>query len=115
MGDQSPPTRIRLDGRTTWAKRAKHLELQFLAALGSAATGWQRLQCRQAALLAVACEQATTRFVAGDATVTPDDISRLTSTARRCLVDTIGIGPREAGSSEPAIDVLGLLRSKYGE
>jgi hypothetical protein len=29
-------------------------------------------------------------------------------------VDTIGIGPREAGS-EPVIDVLGLLRSKYGE
>ena len=112
MGNQSRP--IRLDGRTRWAKRAKRLEHEFLTALGANATGWQQLQCRQAALLAVACEQATTRFVVGDSTVTPDDISRLTSTARRCLADTIGIAPRDAGTEAP-IDMFDMLRRKYGE
>jgi hypothetical protein len=105
--------RIRLDGRTALGRRARALERSFLAALPSDAAEWQKLQCKQAALLVIAAERATTQYVLGVAGVTPDDISRLTSTARRHVGDVVGIRPSD-GEPEPVNYAALALARRYG-
>src|SRR5260221_2595517 len=88
-------TRLRtvaeLDGRTTAARRAGTLVATFEAALGGELTAALRLAVHNAAALSAIAEDAQAKRLAGDTSITLDDLVRATSAARRAVRD-LGIG-----------------------
>jgi hypothetical protein len=76
-----------LDGRTTAARRAGALVATFEAELGGELTGAQRLAVHNAAALTAIAEDAQARRLAGDTSITLDDLVRATSAARRAVRD----------------------------
>lgn len=77
----------KLDGRTRPAKRAKAHKARLLAALGGTATPAQALAVDRAAMLLALAEESRARRLAGDSSVTLDDVIRLDGAVRRCLRD----------------------------
>jgi hypothetical protein len=86
-----------LDGRTIAAKRAAALAETFAAELGQL-TPAQRVRVETAAALSAISEDAQTRRLAGDDSITLDDLVRAVSAARRAVRD-LGI---KSGNAEPA-------------
>jgi hypothetical protein len=82
-----------LDGRTNAAKRATALAEAFRAELGDL-TPMQRIRVETAAALSAIAEDAQTRRLAGDTSVTLDDLVRAVSAARRAVRD-LGIDDRK--------------------
>jgi hypothetical protein len=92
----------RLDGRTRLARRAKQLVQAFSGELAGDLSPAKAMQIRRAAELAAIAEHARTRRMAGDATISLDDIVRLDSAARRAVrdLDLPAPGARPAESLE---------------
>jgi len=105
----APPTKARgktrlktlsaLDGRTTAAKRAAALAATFTSELGGKLTPAQTVRVEAAAALSAIAQDCQTRRLAGDVTVTLDDLVRATSAARRAVKD-LGL-PKTPPTSGP--------------
>jgi hypothetical protein len=76
-----------LDGRTTAAKRAAALAATFTSELGGKLTPAQTVRVEAAAALSAIAQDCQTRRLAGDTSVTLDDLVRATSAARRAVRD----------------------------
>ncbi len=99
-----------LDGRTVAARRAAALAETFAAELGEL-TPAQRIRVETAAALTAIAEDAQTRRLGGDTSITLDDLVRATSAARRAVRD-LGLDRKR----EPAGLTLGdLLRADLEE
>jgi hypothetical protein len=81
-----------LDRRTRASRRAALLADAFAAEIGGQITDSLRIRIETAAALSVIAEDAQTRRLAGDSSVSLDDLVRAVSAARRALRD-IGIRP----------------------
>jgi hypothetical protein len=81
-----------LDRRTRASRRAALLAGAFAAEIGGQITDSLRIRIETAAALSVIAEDAQTRRLAGDSSVSLDDLVRAVSAARRALRD-IGIRP----------------------
>jgi len=81
-----------LDRRTRASRRAAVLAQAFAAEIGGQITDSLRIRIETAAALSVIAEDAQTRRLAGDSSVSLDDLVRAVSAARRALRD-IGIKP----------------------
>ena len=81
-----------LDRRTRASRRAAALAEAFAAEIGSQITDSLRIRIETAAALSVIAEDAQTRRLAGDSSISLDDLVRAASAARRALRD-IGIKP----------------------
>ena len=93
----SPPksrllTLSHLDRRTRASRRAALLARAFAAEIGGQITDSLRIRIETAAALSVIAEDAQTRRLGGDSSVSLDDLVRAVSAARRALRD-IGIRP----------------------
>jgi hypothetical protein len=106
--DCTPPIRAKarlrtlesLDGRTIGARRAKELAKGFAAELAAGGlTATQRLAIERAAQLVAVAEDARVRRLAGDPSVTLDDVVRTDGAASRA-VRALGIKPG-AGPAYP--------------
>jgi hypothetical protein len=91
-----------LDGRTTAARRAGALVATFEAALGGQLTGAQRLAMHNAAALTAIAEDAQAKRLAGDTTITLDDLVRATSAARRAVRD-LGLDRKREPTAAPSL------------
>jgi hypothetical protein len=84
-------TRLRtlrsLDGRTKAARRAAELAQALAAELGTDISDVMRTRIESAAALTAIAEDCQTRRLAGDGSVTLDDLVRATSAARRAVRD----------------------------
>ena len=93
-----PPSKTRLltlghlDRRTRASRRAAALAEAFAAEIGGQITYSLRIRIETAAALSVIAEDAQTRRLAGDSSISLDDLVRAVSAARRALRD-IGIKP----------------------
>jgi hypothetical protein len=76
----------RLDGRTRMARRIKQLTKAYLAALAGPSPV-QVAQIKRAAEMTALAEQARAKRMAGDESVSWDDVVRLDSAARRAVRD----------------------------
>jgi hypothetical protein len=97
LGPESPSkarilTLGHLDRRTRASRRAAALAEAFAAEIGGSITDSLRIRIETAAALSVIAEDAQTRRLAGDSSVSLDDLVRAVSAARRALRD-IGIRP----------------------
>jgi hypothetical protein len=81
-----------LDRRTRASRRAAALAEAFAAEIGGQISDSLRIRIETAAALSVIAEDAQTRRLAGDSSVSLDDLVRAVSAARRALRD-IGIRP----------------------
>jgi hypothetical protein len=81
-----------LDRRTRASRRAAALAEAFAAEIGGQITDSLRIRIETAAALSVIAEDSQTRRLAGDSSVSLDDLVRAVSAARRALRD-IGIRP----------------------
>jgi hypothetical protein len=81
-----------LDRRTRASRRAAALAEAFAAEIGSQISDSLRIRIETAAALSVIAEDAQTRRLAGDSSISLDDLVRAASAARRALRD-IGIKP----------------------
>jgi hypothetical protein len=81
-----------LDRRTRASRRAAALAEAFAAELGGQITDSLRIRIETAAALSVIAEDAQTRRLVGDSSISLDDLVRAVSAARRALRD-IGIRP----------------------
>jgi hypothetical protein len=81
-----------LDRRTRASRRAAALAEAFAAEIGGRITDSLRIRIETAAALSVIAEDAQTRRLAGDSSISLDDLVRAVSAARRALRD-IGIKP----------------------
>src|SRR5262249_18782996 len=94
--DSSSKARIltlsHLDRRTRASRRAAALGESFAAEIGGQITDSLRIRIETAAALSVIAEDAQTRRLSGDSSISLDDLVRAVSAARRALRD-IGIGP----------------------
>jgi hypothetical protein len=81
-----------LDRRTRASRRAAVLAQAFAAEIGCPITDSLRIRIETAAALSVIAEDAQTRRLAGDTSVSLDDLVRAVSAARHALRD-IGIRP----------------------
>ena len=94
----TPPSKVRiltlghLDRRTCASRRAAALAEAFAAEIGGQITHSLRICIETAAALSVIAEDAQTRRLAGDSSVSLDEVVRAVSAARRALRD-IGIRP----------------------
>src|SRR5262249_4284809 len=96
----APETRLKvriltlghLDRRTRASRRAAALAEAFAAEIGGQLTDSLRIRIESAAALSVIAEDVQTRRLAGDSSVSLDDLVRAVSAARRALRD-IGIRP----------------------
>jgi len=84
-----------LDGRTVGARRARELALAFDAELGGNVTGALRAAIERAATLTALAEDAQARRLAGDLSVTLEDLVRIDNAAMRA-VKQLGIKPAAA-------------------
>jgi hypothetical protein len=94
--DPEPKARLltlgHLDRRTRASRRAAALAEGFAAEIGGQITDSLRIRIETAAALSVIAEDAQTRRLAGDSSISLDDLVRAVSAARRALRD-IGIKP----------------------
>jgi hypothetical protein len=94
--DPQPKARLltlgHLDRRTRASRRAAALAEGFAAEIGGQITDSLRIRIETAAALSVIAEDAQTRRLAGDSSISLDDLGRAVSAARRALRD-IGIRP----------------------
>jgi hypothetical protein len=90
-----------LDGRTIAARRAAQLAKGFEAELGGTLSATQRLAVEQASALAAIAEDAQARRLAGDMTVSLEDLVRATNAATRA-VKALNIKPA-APASPPSL------------
>jgi hypothetical protein len=81
-----------LDRRTRASRRAAGLAEAFAAEIGGQITDSLRIRVETAAALSVIAEDAQTRRLTGDSSISLDDLVRAVSAARRALRD-IGIRP----------------------
>jgi len=81
-----------LDRRTRALRRAALLADAFATEIGGHITDSLRIRIETAAALSVIAEDAQTRRLAGDSSVSLDDLVRSVSAARRALRD-LGIRP----------------------
>jgi hypothetical protein len=95
-----------LDRRTRASRRAAALAEAFAAEIGGQITDSLRIRIETAAALSVIAEDAQTRRLAGDSSISLDDLVRAVSAARRALRD-IGIKPNVKR------DQLGPTLSEY--
>jgi hypothetical protein len=95
-----------LDRRTRAARRAAALAEAFAVEIGGQITDSLRIRVETAAALSVIAEDAQTRRLAGDPSVSLDDLVRAVSAARRALRD-IGIKPNAKREQ------LGLTLAEY--
>jgi hypothetical protein len=86
-----------LDGRTHAARRAAALAEMFSAELGQL-TPAQQIAVQNAAALAAIAEDAQARRLAGDPTISLDDLVRAVSAARRAVRD-LGLDRRRVPAS----------------
>jgi hypothetical protein len=84
-----------LDGRTIAARRAAQLAKGFEAELGGTLSATQRLAVEQASALAAIAEDAQARRLAGDMTISLEDLVRATNAATRA-VRALNIQPAAA-------------------
>jgi hypothetical protein len=92
-----------LDGRTVGARRARELAQSFEAELGGTVTSAQRAAIERAATLMALAEDAQARRLAGDPSVSLEDLVRIDNAAMRA-VRQLGIKPgaKPAAPSSPA-------------
>jgi hypothetical protein len=102
-----------LDGRTIAAKRAAALAETFAAELGQL-TPAQRVRVETAAMLSAIAEDAQTRRLAGDDTITLDDLVRAVSAARRAVRD-LGLHDRKHKPAGPTLDQYLATKSRVAE
>jgi hypothetical protein len=105
-----------LDRRTAAAERAIALAEAFAAELGDL-TPMQRIRVETAAALSAIAEDAQTRRLAGDSSITLDDLVRAVSAARRAVRD-LGIDDRKHEPPGPTLgDILrqGIDRQRERE
>jgi hypothetical protein len=76
-----------LDGRTKAARRAAELAQALAAELGPDISDVMRTRIESAAALTAIAEDCQSRRLAGDGSVTLDDLVRATSAARRAVRD----------------------------
>ena len=95
-------TLAHLDRRTVAARRAAALAKTFAAEFGGKVTGSQRVRIECAAALSAIAEDAQTRRLAGDPTITLDDLVRATSAARRAVKD-LGIKSTTSAPAGPTL------------
>lgn len=88
-----------LGKRSRAGRRAAELMAQFEAALGGDLTATQQLAIERAATLTALTEDAQVRRLAGDRTITLDELVRIDNAARRAVRD-LGIKPGAARSTE---------------
>jgi hypothetical protein len=81
-----------LDRRTRASRRAATLAEAFAAEIGGQITDSLRIRIETAAALSVIAEDAQTRRLAGESSISLDDLVRAVSAARRALRH-IGIRP----------------------
>lgn len=83
-----------LDGRSAMAKRIKALASEYRLALGNPSDPLVRRAINEAAELAIAAEDIRQRHLAGDRTVTADDLIRASNCADRARRSLrLGNGP----------------------
>lgn len=100
-----------LDQRTTAARRAGALAKTFETELGEL-TPAQRVRVETAAMLSALAEDCTARRLAGDDSISLDDLVRAVSAARRAVRD-LGIKPSK--SPAPGATLGDLLRADLEE
>jgi hypothetical protein len=81
------PSLPNLDGRTKVAKRLAALETAFAGALGGALSPIQTMLVARAARNVLFLEIDQARALAGDQSVTEEQLTRRDNTARRSIVD----------------------------
>jgi hypothetical protein len=86
-GKRTLKTLTSLDQRTTAARRAAALVATFAGELGGQLTDVQRVAVQNAAALVAIAEDAQTRRLAGDNSVSLDEVVRASSAARRAIND----------------------------
>jgi hypothetical protein len=91
-----------LDGRTVAARRAAQLAKGFEAELGGTLSATQRLAVEQASALAAIAEDAQARRLAGDMTISLEDLVRATNAATRA-VRQLGIKAASAATPPPSL------------
>jgi hypothetical protein len=113
---ESTPVRSRLrtisdlDGRTRAARRARDLAAAFAADLGGTLTAAQRLAVDRAAALCALAEDARARRLAGDTTISLEDVVRVDNAAQRA-VRMLGI---KSGGKPKTSNLNEYLAGKYG-
>ena len=96
-----------LDKRTRASRRSRELARAFEAEIGGVISATQRLAIERAAALVALAEDAQARRLAGDPSVTLDDVVRIDGAAQRA-VRRLGIEQRKR-SAGPAIPSLAEL------
>lgn len=99
-----------LDQRTTAARRAGALAKTFETELGEL-TPAQRVRVETAAMLSALAEDCTARRLAGDDSISLDDLVRAVSAARRAVRD-LGIRPGKVLTPGPTL--AEYLKANYG-
>jgi hypothetical protein len=97
-----------LDGRTVAARRARELARGFEAELGGTATASRRFAIERAAALVALAEDAKARRLAGDQSVTLEDIVRIDNSAARA-VRALGIKPNAQPRQQSLAEYLKSL------
>jgi hypothetical protein len=105
----------RLIDRRTWpAQQRARVAAALTAELGEEASPGELLSIGRAATLIVLAEDATTRRLAGDNTISIDDCVRLSSEARRAL-RALGLGhPQDDDEPEQPFGGIVMAPSVYG-
>lgn len=103
-----------LDGRTVAARRAAALTETFAAEFGAELTPAQRIRVETAAALSAIAEDAQTRRLAGDASITLDDLVRAVSAARRAVRD-LGLDRKRPPSGPTLSEYLASRRAEQTE
>jgi hypothetical protein len=82
-------TRLRtldgLDQRTRSARRTRELVALWTKALGSKPSPVQAMAIQHAAATTVICEDAQARYLSGDTSITPEQITKLSNIATRAV------------------------------
>jgi hypothetical protein len=97
-----------LDQRTRAATRARKLAAEFEAELGGNVTTAMHIAIERAAALTVVAEDARPRRLAGDLTITLDDLVR-TDRAAAAAVRALGLDRGRKPSDPPALDLQSYL------
>lgn len=108
-GDAVPKVQLltlaALDGRTRAARRARALAAAFRRELGGPASVAQTAAIERAAALCALAEDTRTRRLAGDLSVTLEDLVRVDSAADRS-VRRLGIRPEQTHRHVPLREAL---------
>jgi nucleotide-binding universal stress UspA family protein len=83
-----------LDGRTRASRRARELATTFAEEIGGSLSSAQRLAVERAAALSALAEDARVRHLAGDTSVSLEDIVRIDNASARA-VKALGLGARK--------------------